>query len=130
MNRKWFCHLHSEVHRSDGSRGCRSEYFRERVDPVALGIPTYFETIGRENARDLGLIKRKLEDDQYGSVDAVERDTRLIFRNCYLFVSCSRLHHHSLHLADPNYVDRTDRTRVVRLARLHTTRSVLQQSLC
>ncbi|GAA96863.1 uncharacterized protein L969DRAFT_94877 [Mixia osmundae IAM 14324] len=59
--------------------------FREAVDPVALGIPTYFEIIPREDARDLSLIRRKLEADLYRSVGDLDADVRLMIFNCLKF---------------------------------------------
>ncbi|EPQ30343.1 uncharacterized protein PFL1_01869 [Pseudozyma flocculosa PF-1] len=59
--------------------------FREPVDPVALGIPTYFDVIPRRDARDLSLIESKLKGDKYDSIDAFDADVRLMLRNCYTF---------------------------------------------
>lgn len=59
--------------------------FLEAVDPEALGIPTYFEVIDPADARDLSLIKRKLDNDEYTSFDAFEADFRLMLQNCYTF---------------------------------------------
>lgn len=59
--------------------------FSEPVDPVLLGIPTYFEVVPRENARDLKTIKGKLERDKYDSVDALEADLLLMVNNAITF---------------------------------------------
>ena len=59
--------------------------FLYAVDPVALGIPTYFDVIPKENARDLTLISQKLRADQYDSIDALDADIRLMLHNCYTF---------------------------------------------
>ncbi|SJX62832.1 related to TAF2-component of TFIID complex [Sporisorium reilianum f. sp. reilianum] len=59
--------------------------FREPVDPVALGIPTYFDVIARKDARDLSLIEAKLKADKYDSFGALDADVRLMLRNCYTF---------------------------------------------
>lgn len=62
-----------------------SGLFLYAVDPVALGIPTYFDVIPKENARDLTLISEKLRADQYDSVDALDADIQLMLSNCYTF---------------------------------------------
>lgn len=59
--------------------------FLYAVDPVALGIPTYFDVIPKENARDLTLISEKLRADKYDSVDALDADIQLMLSNCYTF---------------------------------------------
>lgn len=59
--------------------------FREPVDPVALGIPTYFDVIAKKDARDLSLIEAKLKGDKYDSFAALDADVKLMLRNCYTF---------------------------------------------
>jgi transcription initiation factor TFIID subunit 2 len=59
--------------------------FREPVDPVALGIPTYFDVILPQDARDLSLIDSKLKSDKYPSIQAFDADIRLMLRNCRTF---------------------------------------------
>ena len=59
--------------------------FREPVDPVVLGIPTYFDVIPRKDARDLRTILQKLTQDKYDSVDAFEADLDLMIRNAIVF---------------------------------------------
>ena len=59
--------------------------FREPVDPVALGIPTYFEVIPRKDARDLKTIRQKLDMDKYDSVEAFEADAELMVHNAIAF---------------------------------------------
>lgn len=59
--------------------------FREPVDPVLLGIPTYFDVIPRKDARDLRTIRQKLDSDKYGSVDAFEADIDLMIHNAITF---------------------------------------------
>ena len=63
----------------------RSWVFREPVDPVVLGIPTYFDVIPRKNARDLRTIRQKLDSDKYDSVEAFEADLDLMIDNAILF---------------------------------------------
>lgn len=59
--------------------------FREPVDPVALGIPTYFDVIPKKDARDLSLIESKLKADKYDSFAAFDADIKLMLKNCYTF---------------------------------------------
>ncbi|KAK7465277.1 hypothetical protein VKT23_005256 [Stygiomarasmius scandens] len=59
--------------------------FREPVDPVLLGIPTYFDVIPRKDARDLRTIQTKLNQDKYDSVEAFEADLALMIRNAIVF---------------------------------------------
>ncbi|EGO05242.1 hypothetical protein SERLA73DRAFT_82815 [Serpula lacrymans var. lacrymans S7.3] len=59
--------------------------FREPVDPVLLGIPTYFEVIPRKDARDLRTIRTKLDADKYDSVEAFQADMDLMVRNAITF---------------------------------------------
>lgn len=63
----------------------RSFVFLEPVDPVALGIPTYFEVIPRRDARDLRTIRTKLENDKYDSVETFETDLDLMVDNALHF---------------------------------------------
>ena len=59
--------------------------FQEAVDPIALGIPSYFDIVPQEDARDLSLIKRKLDNDEYSSFEAFEEDFLLMINNCLVF---------------------------------------------
>ncbi|GBE77479.1 Transcription initiation factor TFIID subunit 2 [Sparassis crispa] len=59
--------------------------FREPVDPVLLGVPTYFDVIPRKDARDLRTIRQKLEADKYDSVEAFETDMDLMITNAITF---------------------------------------------
>jgi transcription initiation factor TFIID subunit 2 len=55
------------------------------VDPILLGIPTYFDVIPKKDARDLSTIKQKLEADKYDSMEAVKADVDLMVRNAIVF---------------------------------------------
>lgn len=55
------------------------------MDPVLLGIPTYFDVIPRRDARDLRLIKQKLDNDKYDSPEAFEADIHLMVQNAITF---------------------------------------------
>ncbi|KAL0951837.1 hypothetical protein HGRIS_008498 [Hohenbuehelia grisea] len=59
--------------------------FREPVDPVVLGIPTYFDVIPPKNARDLRTIREKLDKDKYDTPEAFEADIELMFENAVTF---------------------------------------------
>lgn len=59
--------------------------FQNPVDPVALGIPTYFEVIPKKDARDLKTIRQKLDTDKYDSVEGFEADVELMFHNAVKF---------------------------------------------
>jgi bromodomain-containing factor 1 len=59
--------------------------FMDPVDPVALGIPDYFDII--KNPMDLGTIRKKLDSRQYSTSDQFESDVKVIFSNCYAYNS-------------------------------------------
>ncbi|KAI6012544.1 hypothetical protein F5J12DRAFT_818579 [Pisolithus orientalis] len=59
--------------------------FREPVDPVLLGIPTYFQIIPKKDARDLRTIRQKLDTDKYDTIEAFETDMDLMIRNAITF---------------------------------------------
>ncbi|KAF5392476.1 hypothetical protein D9757_002262 [Collybiopsis confluens] len=59
--------------------------FREPVDPILLGIPTYFDVIPRKDARDLRTIRQKLDSDKYETVGAFQADIDLMIRNAITF---------------------------------------------
>eukprot|EP00735_Rhodelphis_limneticus_P010598 TRINITY_DN3383_c0_g1::TRINITY_DN3383_c0_g1_i1::g.30966::m.30966 TRINITY_DN3383_c0_g1::TRINITY_DN3383_c0_g1_i1::g.30966 ORF type:complete len:400 (+),score=50.60,sp/Q9Y7N0/BDF1_SCHPO/33.33/1e-36,sp/Q9Y7N0/BDF1_SCHPO/39.60/2e-19,sp/Q9Y7N0/BDF1_SCHPO/29.89/3e-16,Bromodomain/PF00439.20/1.8e-24,Bromodomain/PF00439.20/1.7e-20 TRINITY_DN3383_c0_g1_i1:45-1202(+) len=60
-----------------------ADAFKAPVDPVALGIPHYPEIIKRP--MDLSTVKRKLNEDQYGSERDFNEDVELIFGNALTF---------------------------------------------
>jgi bromodomain-containing factor 1 len=57
--------------------------FLTPVDPVALGIPDYFDVI--KTPMDLDTVRRKYEAGKYADAAAFEADVRLIFANCYAY---------------------------------------------
>lgn len=57
--------------------------FREAVDPVALGLPDYYDVI--KNPMHLDLIRKKLENAIYSDMESFARDTRLVFENAILY---------------------------------------------
>jgi transcription initiation factor TFIID subunit 2 len=59
--------------------------FREPVDPVLLGIPTYYDVIPKKDARDLRTIRQKLDTDKYDSMEAFEADVDLMSNNAIKF---------------------------------------------
>ncbi|KAK8849657.1 hypothetical protein IAR55_004992 [Kwoniella newhampshirensis] len=62
-----------------------SEWFRLPVNPVALGIPEYFDIIPEDDARDLSLIKAKMDKGQYQSAKQVDEDVELMLENARVF---------------------------------------------
>jgi transcription initiation factor TFIID subunit 2 len=59
--------------------------FQLPVDPIALGIPQYFDVIPRETARDLRTIKSKLDSDAYKTVTDFIEDLDLMVNNALKF---------------------------------------------
>lgn len=57
--------------------------FLKPVDPVALGIPDYFDKI--KHPMDLSTIKSKLDSRQYSSIEEFNSDFALMFNNCYTY---------------------------------------------
>ncbi|KAJ7611016.1 hypothetical protein FB45DRAFT_329816 [Roridomyces roridus] len=57
--------------------------FLEPVNPVVLGIPTYFDVI--KEPRDLKTIGEKLKTDKYDTVEAFQADIKLMLDNALLF---------------------------------------------
>lgn len=55
------------------------------MDPIAFGVPQYFDVIPKENARDLRTIRQKLEADKYESIQAWEEDVALMIWNAIHF---------------------------------------------
>jgi transcription initiation factor TFIID subunit 2 len=67
------------------TRYIRNGIFHLPVDPVALNIPHYFDVIPKENARDLGTIKSKLDKGLYQTPEQVDEDVLMMFSNAYKF---------------------------------------------
>lgn len=57
--------------------------FLEPVDPVALGIPNYFDII--KNPMDLSTVAFKIKNSEYESPDEFANDVRLIWNNALIF---------------------------------------------
>jgi SAM-dependent methyltransferase len=57
--------------------------FNQPVDPVALGIPDYFDVI--QHPMDLGTVSKKLENGQYTEASQFIADVDLVWRNCLLY---------------------------------------------
>lgn len=53
------------------------------VDPVALGIPSYFAIVKRP--MDLSTISRKLKEGSYSNASQFDNDVRLMLANCFKF---------------------------------------------
>ena len=62
-----------------------SIFFRVPVDPVALHIPTYFDVIPPEDARDLGTILQNVKNNVYRTVKDVDDAIRLMVENARIF---------------------------------------------
>lgn len=60
-----------------------AEPFLDPVDPIALGVPTYFDVI--KNPMDLSTVDRKLKEHRYTSPEEFEADMRLIWKNAMTF---------------------------------------------
>lgn len=63
--------------------GKSTEPFREPVDWKALGLFDYPQVI--KNPMDLGLIKKKLNENKYKSIHDAADDVRLIWKNCMTY---------------------------------------------
>lgn len=61
----------------------RGAFFSEPVDPVALGIPTYFDII--KEPMDLRTLHRRMEANEVKSPEEFARLCRLIFENAVMF---------------------------------------------
>jgi E1A/CREB-binding protein len=57
--------------------------FRDPVDPIALGLPDYFDVI--KNPMHLYYVEAKLLKNEYQDIDSFSRDTRLVFNNAILY---------------------------------------------
>lgn len=57
--------------------------FHDAVDPVALGLPDYFEVV--KNPMHLALVKKKLENAVYPDIELFARDVKLVFENAILY---------------------------------------------
>ena len=60
-----------------------SVIFREPVDFKGLGLTDYPDIV--KEPRDLGTIKKKIENGTYKDVDTVVKDIRLVWTNCMLY---------------------------------------------
>lgn len=72
----------SKIH-SALKRNANAGPFIEPVDPIALGIPTYFDVI--KNPMDLLTVETKLKNHDYDSPEQFEHDVRLIWNNALTF---------------------------------------------
>ena len=57
--------------------------FREPVDHVGLGLDDYPLIVTKP--MDLGTVKKKIENDEYDTVDDIAADIRLVWSNCMLY---------------------------------------------
>ena len=61
----------------------QSIIFREPVDPIRDGCPTYYDEI--QNPMDFGTIRNRLGKNYYQSMEQIAADVDLVFSNCRLF---------------------------------------------
>lgn len=60
-----------------------SQIFREPVDWKGLGLTDYLQIV--KDPRDLGSIKKKIEEQGYEKVEDIANDIRLVWSNCMLY---------------------------------------------
>jgi hypothetical protein len=60
-----------------------ANWFHVPVDPVALGIPNYFDII--KTPMDLGTVRKKLDLGEYEGAEDFAVDVRLVFSNATIF---------------------------------------------
>ena len=60
-----------------------ADLFYKPVNPLELGLPTYFEVI--KHPMDFSTIKKKLANFTYSNFKEFCKDMNLVFDNCYLF---------------------------------------------
>ena len=63
----------------------RAGIFHWPVDPITLNIPHYWDVISKKNARDLSMIKGKIEKKAYSTFQDLDVDVRLMFESAYKF---------------------------------------------
>lgn len=68
---------------SNLKKGSSSVAFRVPVDPVALNVPNYLDTI--KEPMDLGTIDTKLKHKSYTGISEFVRDFNMVVNNCYIF---------------------------------------------
>ncbi|KIY69351.1 hypothetical protein CYLTODRAFT_420749 [Cylindrobasidium torrendii FP15055 ss-10] len=59
--------------------------FHVPVDPILLGIPEYHNIIPKDKARDLSLLKKMVDTDQYENMEDFDRDCSLMVNNATKF---------------------------------------------
>ncbi|GAA5938378.1 transcription initiation factor TFIID subunit TAF2 [Sporobolomyces koalae] len=59
--------------------------FMVPIADLAVQVPAYYTVIPPHQGRDLKMIKKKLEADQYQTIEALEADFDLMIHNCYTF---------------------------------------------
>ncbi|GAA5910197.1 hypothetical protein JCM8208_006756 [Rhodotorula glutinis] len=59
--------------------------FMVPIKDLVAQVPNYYEFIPPDQARDLIMIRRKLENDEYATIDAFVADFDLMINNCYRF---------------------------------------------
>ena len=57
--------------------------FREPVDWKGMGLTDYPEIV--KKPMDLGTVKKKIENDEYETMEEIALDIRLVWTNCMLY---------------------------------------------
>lgn len=57
--------------------------FREPVDWKGMGLTDYPEIV--KKPMDLGTVKKKIENDEYDTIEEIALDIRLVWTNCMLY---------------------------------------------
>ena len=57
--------------------------FQDPVDPVALGLPDYFEVV--KTPMHLDLVRKRLDNAIYSDMESFAREVRLVFENAILY---------------------------------------------
>jgi len=64
-------------------RNGNAQPFLKPVDPIALGIPDYFEKIS--HPMDMSTVKHRLDTHAYRTAEEFHRDMTQMFENCYTY---------------------------------------------
>jgi hypothetical protein len=93
----------------DLSQKPESFAFREPVDAIALGVPTYYEVV--KNPMDLKTMREKAMESKYADIEAVANDFELIFSNCVCFNSFDSALTNDCKVLQKTWLSRLDKIR-------------------
>lgn len=88
--------------------------FHDAVDPVALGLPDYFDVV--KTPMHLELVKKKLDNAIYSDMSTFARDVKLVFENAILYNG------------ENSEVGALAQTMLVKFAKMYTT--LVQGKVC